>query len=295
MKNISKIVICSVVALLSFGQVAAQNQELSVTGGLGLSSLKFDVRNGEHSNKFGGHLGVGYSYFFNDNFGLNTGLEVTLYSSKAKLNSFTDSYKAQDFEGDFMFNTSVSDYKEKQSSAYLNIPVMGQYQLPVMEDSYFYVAAGGKIGIPINGSYKTSGAKYETSGTFEQLGGITITDRPGQGFYEFSGRKVDEDLDFKVAFMLSLETGMKWALSESMYLYTGVYFDYGLNDIRKGDKNQRFLVYEAPQNGKKAENFDMNSILHSQYTENNVTKSMTDKVVPMAIGLKLRLAFSLPQ
>ena len=174
MKKVSKIAICSILALFSLGQVVAQNQskhELSVTGGLGLSTLKFDVDKGDRNSKMGGLLGIGYSYFINDNFGINTGLEVTLYSSEGTLNSFTDSYKAVDSDGEFIFNTSVSDYKEKQRSAYLNIPLMGQYQLPVMADHKFYIAAGAKFGIPLSGSYKTSGANFETTGTFTQIEG----------------------------------------------------------------------------------------------------------------------------
>lgn len=296
MKRIIKITIGLSLALLSYGQVIAQEQsrhELSVTGGLGLSSLKFDVNKGDHSQKMGGLLGIGYSYFINDNFGINTGLEITLYNGEAKLNTLTDSYRAMDTEGEFTFNTSVSDYKEKQRSAYLNIPVMVQYQYPVMEEHRFYAAAGGKIGIPLSGSYKTSGAKFATSGTFDN-GGPTIPDAPGLGFYDFTGREVDEDLNYKVAVMLSLETGMKWKVSPSMYLYTGVYFDYGLNDIRKGDKERQFLVYQSPDNGVKAEDFQLNSMLHSQYTQNGTTNPMTDKVIPMALGVKIRLAFSMP-
>lgn len=298
MKRISKITLGLSLALLSFGQITAQQQsrhELSVTGGGGLSSLKFDVDKGDHSQKIGGLLGVGYSYFINDNFSLNTGLEVTLYNSEATLNTLTDTYRAVDTEGDFLFNTSVSDYKEKQRSAFLNIPVIVQYQYPVMDEHKFYVAAGGKVGIPLSGSYKTSGASFATSGTFDKLGGSpTFSDVPGLGFYKFTGREVDEDIDYKVAIMLSLETGMKWKVGSSMSLYTGVYFDYGLNDIRKGDKDQKFLVYQSPDNGVKAENFQQNSMLQSQYTENNVTRSMTDKVIPMALGVKVRLAFSMP-
>lgn len=298
MKKISKIAICFSLTLLSFGQIMAQEQakhELSVSGGLGLSSLKYDVSKGDHNQKLGGLLGIGYSYFFDERFSLNTGLEITLYNAEAKLNSFTDTYRATDTEGDFLFNTSVSDYKEKQRSVYMNIPIMVQYQHPVLEEHKFYVAAGGKIGIPLSGSYKTSGANFETTGTYDKLGeGSIISDLSGLGFYEFTGKKVNEDLDYLVSFMLSLETGMKWVLSPSMSLYTGVYFDYGLNDIRKGNNNQKFLAYQSPDYGVKAEDFKLSSILQSRYTENDINRSMAGKVMPVALGLKAKLAFSMP-
>lgn len=290
-----KIAICSALTFLSVSGTSAQEQskhELSVSGGIGLSTLKFDVNNGDHTQKIGGTISFGYSYFFNDNWAINTGLEITNYNSDATLNSFTDSYSAKDTEGDFTFNTSVSDYKEEQRSIFLNIPVMGQFQTPVMDNHKFYVAAGAKIGIPVSSSYKTSGANFETSGTYP---GETISNVPGLGFHKFTGKKVDEDLKLKTAFMLSLETGMKWALPSSMSLYTGIYFDYGLNDIRNSDKDLKFLTYQDPSTGTKAEDFHLNSALQSQYTENGRTQSMTDKAIPMALGLKVRLAFSLPR
>lgn len=298
MKKILIILMCSISASLFLGQMFAQEQpkhEFSVTGGLGLSTLDFDMHKGDLKHKFGGLIGIGYNYYINSSFSINTGLEITTYNADATLRSFTDSYQAVDTEGDFIFNTSVSDYKEKQRSTYLNIPIMGQYQLPVIEDHKFFVALGGKIGIPVSSSFKTSGAAFETSGTYPEIAGSpTITDTPGLGFYKFTGRKVDKDLDFKVSFMLSIETGMKWSLPSSRYLYTGFYFDYGLNDIRKSGRNQQFLVYQSPDKGVKAENFHLNSMLQSQVTENGKTTSMTDKVIPMALGFKVRFAFSMP-
>ncbi len=294
-----KIIVCSIFSFLSINGIVAQEQskhEFSVSGGLGLSTLKFDVNNGDHKSKIGGSISLGYGYFINDNWSINTGLEITNYNSDANLNTFTDSFKATDTEGEFTFNTSAANYKEEQRSVFLNIPVMGQFQTPVMDNHKFYIAAGGKIGIPVSSSYKTSGASFGTSGTFTDGGGsVTIDDQKGLGFYKFTGKKVDEDLKLKTAFMLSLETGMKWQLPSAMSLYTGVYFDYGLNDIRNSDKNLKFMTYQSPDQGILAEDFKLNSVLQSQYTENGQTRSMTDKVVPMALGLKVRLAFSMPR
>lgn len=297
MKKIFKIAICSAFVLLPFGQVFAQNQskhEISVAGGFGLSSLDFSIDNTDRSDKAGGFIGVGYNYFINSNFSINTGMEVTFYSSDFSMKSFTDSYKANDMEDDFLFNTSVANYKEEQSTTFINIPIMGQYQIPVMGDHKFYGALGAKIGIPVTATYKTSGATFETSGYYPDLG-LVLDDQPQLGFDKFNGKRVKEDLDFKVAYMLAIEAGMKWALSSSLSLYTGAYFDYGLNDIRD-KKSEKFLVYEPPYTGTKAEDFKLNSMLHSQYTiGSGDPKSISDKVIPFALGVKVKLAFSVSQ
>lgn len=301
MKNILKKAICFACILLGCGQLSVQGQEkqmkheVSVVGGLGLSTLKFKINEGDHSSKMGGVFGLGYLYHIDNNFGIRTGIEFEFYNAEGRLNSFTDSYSAKDAAGNFRFNTSVVDYKEKQRATYFNIPIMGQYEVPVFNNHQFYGAAGVTLGIPLSGKYKTSGADFKTSGSdFDYIDNPpTIENSQGLGFYSFRGRKIDEKLDFKFTVMMSLETGMKWELKSDLSLYTGIYFNYGLNDIRK-DKEQKFLVYEPPYNNVKAENFEQNSMLNSQTTADGVSKSMTGNIRLMDLGLKIRLAYTLP-
>lgn len=295
MKKIFKIVVLAAASLVPFGSAFAQQSkhEFTVNGGLGLSTLNFDVNNGDKGSKVGGTFGLGYSYFFNEKFSINTGLEVAIYNSDLTAKSFGHSYVANDGEENFLFNTSVSNYKEKQQSINLNIPIMGQYQIPVLGNHRFYGAAGFKIGIPMSSSFETSGADFATSGTYTGIEGTpTIDNDPMLGFTTFKGRSVDEDPEFKLAFILALEAGMKWELSSSMSLYTGAYFDYGLNDIRDSS-NKSLLVYQAPYTDVPYNQWTQNSILNSQYTKDGKTSSFTDKVVPMVVGVKVRLAFSL--
>jgi outer membrane protein OmpA-like peptidoglycan-associated protein len=94
----------------------------------------------------------------------------------------------------------------------------------------FYFAAGAKAGIPLYNTFKSDD---------------TIT-------YVKS-----EEAKLKTAILASLETGMKWKFKEHVYLYTGVYLDYGMNSILR--KTEEFTHYE---------------------------KSMT----PVAVGFKLKLA-----
>ncbi len=77
-----------------------------------------------------------------------------------------------------------------------------------------------------------------------------------------------------------------------MSLYTGAYFDYGLNDIVKGGHDRSFTKLVETQDGIKTLN---NSILNSSigYSNNTFTQELTERVVPMAVGLKLRLSFAM--
>ena len=85
---------------------------------------------------------------------------------------------------------------------------------------------------------------------------------------------------------------MKWALSDKLFLYTGAYLDYGLNDIVKDSRNQNFTKFGDTSEGLVLRN---NSFLNSTigYSSNTLTQKLSDKVIPVSIGLKVRLALAL--
>ena len=105
------------------------------------------------------------------------------------------------------------------------------------------------------------------------------------GFDTYSDVKSAKILDFGIALSGSLETGLKWRVNNGMALYTGIFLDYGLNDVRKGSPTRESIVYhEYIENGA----YTFNSILHSQ----NNGIPMSGKVKPLAVGVRLRLSMS---
>lgn len=114
---------------------------------------------------------------------------------------------------------------------------------------------------------------------------VTYDDLLYSGFGKYSDINMKEDLDLKVAFMLSAEVGIKSKLSESLKLYTGVFVDYGLNNVAKQGKT--FMTYDA-QNPSILAN---ESILHSHYRSEGEAISFVEKVKPIAFGIKVKLAF----
>lgn len=296
MRNIYNMLALLLLTLLPMSNLYAQEdikQEITVQGGLGLSGLKYSLDNGDTKQKFGGSVGVGYNYFFTKNVGLLTGVELSFLSSEGSFASLSDAYAAIDGDVEpFNFSYTVRNYEERQRAMYLNIPVMGQYQMPVIGSHQVYVALGVKIGIPLSAKYKTNGASLATSGFYPQYDAndpINIDQAVSAGFGNFTSNPVDESIDLKVAFMLAAELGMKWYLNESVSLYTGAYLDYGLNDVSK-KHDKEFMIYDALNPTR----YVNNSLLEARYTPNGIgthTVDMVDKIVPLSIGVKLRLAF----
>lgn len=53
---------------------ATSKHEFSIYGKAGVSTLMYKLDNGSRSNGLGGGVGLGYTYFFNKHWGLQTGL-----------------------------------------------------------------------------------------------------------------------------------------------------------------------------------------------------------------------------
>jgi outer membrane protein OmpA-like peptidoglycan-associated protein len=261
--------------------------EFSIYAGGGLSTLLYDLSTGKQNLGFGGLAGVGYTLFFNDYVGIGTGVEFALYNAKIKSDDFLSASSAVDKDGEvFLYKSRIENFQEKQTATFINIPLM----LNLQSGGYhrFYGALGAKLGIPMSGSnYKYSAGTVTASGYYEHENLEYGEEHPFLGFGTFAdGNDGKGDLKFKLAYLASAELGMKWSLGKNTALYTGFYVDYGLNDIRK--KGEGIGNYHAND----PQTIDLNSVLSSQYTKpNGKSQDFTDKVSPLAAGIKIKLAF----
>jgi hypothetical protein len=214
----------------------------------------------------------GYTCFFNQNVGVYTGIGAGFYNASVNLNNFkTVSPLLIDSDDDrFNRHTKLNGYEETQSLKYLNIPVMLQYQ----PNENFYLLGGIKVGIPLSGKYSSSCDSVTNAGYYPDLNNWA-TEQSFAGYGSFKGKNLSGDLDIGISVMLSLEAGLKWRLSEKASLYTGAYFDYGLNNIVK---NGTFLNYSSSN----ASEFTLNSAL-----------LLAEKTGLMGVGVKVRVGLGL--
>ena len=260
--------------------------EFSVYGGGGLSTLNYQLSSGNRNVGLGGDFGLGYTWcqsrervtatgaIFRENWGIYTGVGLGMYNAKAKLDAQkTLTKNLTDNEGDqFEMLTSFDSYTEKQSAMFLSIPVMGQFQI-----RQYYVMGGFKLAIPVNAKYSSKNATLANEGYYIHCD--NVIDAPEfQGFGTFARKNFDGTLDLGTTLMLALEGGMKWRLTGNFSLFTGVYFDYGLNNSFKGG-NKSFIKYYPGE----IADFSTNSVLYV----------FADKVKMMAAGIKLRLSFEM--
>ncbi|MDR2914082.1 MAG: hypothetical protein LBV74_04515 [Tannerella sp.] len=269
----------------------AQEQEMheiSVYAASGLSTLQYDLNGGTRDNRIGGGIGVSYGFFFNDYWGITAGGEISGYYAKARMQPFSGGDYVEN--KNLTYNYDVSNYYENHEFVVISIPVMFQYQAPLLlEDHFCYAAIGAKIGFPWGLRHKTSGATYTTTGINHDDNSI-IDSPASEGFGTFTEKRNKHFIDYKTSYMLSAEIGMKWSLSHYFFLYTSVYCDYGLNDIVKTGSDQSFVSY----NQNSPSTIYHHAMFDSSYGQVGERVSFTNKVTPLALGLKIKFTFMPP-
>jgi len=294
------IVILVILAILKISVISAQGiHEFSVDAGLGSSSLRYKLSHGDRSGRVGGDFGVGYTYFFDkvritstgkvfrELWGIHTGMGIGLYNAKAKLDDANTENKGLN-DGDtsvedpkynvFDLRTKLDNYSEIQKTVYLNIPVMAQFQI-----EQIYAMAGFKFGIPISGKFSSDNATITNAGWYPELGNLATT-QEFAGYGTFNGRYFEGNFESRFAVIFALEAGYKWRIADNLSIYTGMYFDCGLNNTCK-EADKAFVNY----NNKRPKEFSTNSVL-SSYSDNKKLTTFTDKTKLMAVGIKLRFA-----
>jgi cell division septation protein DedD len=294
-----KIFILNLLLLCSI--YAQDRHEFSLHIGGGLSTLRYEPTLGEQSYNFDKQFGFGYSFFLSPWFGFATGLEFAFYSAEFKLKNYEMSYPAKDYKAeegkvvDFIFYSEINPYTEEQNIVMLQVPLMLQFQTGIG----YYVMAGAKAAIPLSGSSSGKG-NLINSGYYEGADcRFYISDCKGEpqggenkwgdrGFGSFN-KKTESKEKFKNAWYVSMEMGKKWRFEDGLSLYTGAYFDYGLNNIYKRKKVED-LPRMVEYNEKNPPNFAVNGILNSRWEQSGHPQVFVNKIMPMAIGIKVRLS-----
>ena len=260
--------------------------------------MRYNPTLGEQSNGFDKQFGFGYAFFISPSFGFGTGLEFAFYSAELKLKNYEMSYDAKDLDEkvDFRFHSNISNYTEEQNAVMLQVPIMLQLQTGIG----YYVMAGVKAAIPLSGSSSGKGDLINSGYYEEENCEYYISDCKGEpqngenrwgsrAFGSFKGKRTESQEKFKKAWFVSMEMGKKWRFEDGLSLYTGVYFDYGLNNILKRKKIEE-LPRMVEYNSENPPNFAMNGIFNSQWEQNQNPQAFVTKIMPMAIGIKVKLA-----
>ncbi|NML23707.1 OmpA family protein [Pseudoflavitalea sp. G-6-1-2] len=234
------------------GITNANAQEFGVELNGGLQGMQHSPKNASNKLQPGGGIGLNYTFHFGKRWGLFTGITAGSYLSKSTLNNGTvlTSNEVDEEGSAFEYRIKANNYEEKQSFLAAGIPIMAQYH--TTGKTQWYLNAGTKILFPFNGKTKGSADQLALTGYYPDFN-VEFTDLPQHGFGTINNWKNDAKLDLKPTATISAATGVSFMLSETMRLYTGVYFDYGVNDMRKNKDEGASLVTYSSTGVEKAE------------------------------------------
>ena len=265
--------------------VSAQKHEFSFDIGGGMSTIRFqgmlDYANRnkwlsiDYSNGSGiGDFGLGYTYLFNKNIGIHTGVGFGYYTGKATLDGIYGIYALDMLTWKEIWYMEIlyQKYTEKIETLFINIPIMVQFQKQRIRGIY-YVMSGVKIGVPFWNDYSSTPNSLIIYSSLYPDNNNSVT------LNEVKDKNFDGIIDFGLSYMFALDAGMKWKINDMFSLYTGVYFDLGLNNIIK-NKYLPFYDYDVKEN---PSNLNINGFMLSLFTEKDVNT--------LALGVKLRLGF----
>lgn len=242
--------------------VCARAQEWSIELDGGLQGLQYDLPGAKVKQQLGGSLGLQYTFFFGKHFGLVTGINGGLYNTKTTLNDGTilSTPQIDETGSAFQYNVKTVNYSEKQKFIALNIPIMFQYH--TSGDTQWYMNLGGKVFLPFNLNAKATADQLALSGDYPDSN-IDVDDLPQHGFGTVSNWSGKTDYKLKPTVTASAATGISFKLGNGTRLYTGLYFDYGLTDMRNKDEQLSLVDYTA---GGLQQNVKSNSVLKIQET-----------------------------
>ena len=254
-------------------QEKSKSSELSFTVGGVASYLDYKVEGADVSQGIGFNLSLDYTYFFSDYFGISTGAEFQRFNAKTKGTNLEGAYETTDFEQEaFEFRYSLRRFEEEQKVNFLNIPLMLVFR---NEEAGIYARVGAKVGLPISGKFNGS-YNLSTSGYYPQYN-AELFDPAFMGFGEFDNIRAERDeVELKPSYIAAFEFGIMHRIGNGNF-YSGLYLDYGLNDI--ADKKTAPVAYTVMSNGA---GFTHNSIMNSE---------QAGEIRTMSFGVKLRYSF----
>ncbi|GHV68226.1 hypothetical protein FACS1894199_15130 [Bacteroidia bacterium] len=274
------------VLFLAFTVRAQTAHKFSIHVNGGLSTWNYKPVVGTATSGIGFGLGADYHFFFHPNWGISTGASASLYNSQYKLPALEEFYATKDKVGDIEFHYKTTNYTEKQQAILLNVPLMLRF-----EKGLFYASLGGKVGIPLHATYKSTIGELTAGGylTHENVG---LEELPFLGFSTYPNVKHNGTLKLQPAYFASVETGVKWTLTETTSLYTGVIVDYGLNDIRPTINKAATPQPLIPYNTESPTNYHPTSVIVAADAKSG--NPYINKVQPLTVGVKVSLTFGKP-
>ena len=260
-------------AAKKFSAPSVHNVAVAIEGGVG--GLMIDKSLGAPTKLgFNAGGGVGYTFYFAENYGVHTRFSFSYISSgysagEVHTDLTIDSIETWDatttITGRADVTTTTTSVEEKYTTMLLELPIQFAYS-----QGHLWANAGVRLSMPlsVNATYtygpSSTGIAYfhETETRVEGPpihleGGLALDGENGS----YSAHKMADK--FSVFVTLSLEGGYRIPVDATSSVYVGAFVDYGINSYTTEDNEQ--FISTTMKNGTKTTQF--NGALKSTATE----------------------------
>jgi len=209
-------------------------------------------------------------------------------SLKAITNGMFDKINIIDGKTDLPYDLhTYLNYTEIYKSMYVSIPIMFQFQ--TRQKQYwnwrqnkkpaFYAMGGVKVFFLVDNKYETRVSELTNKAYYTELKNWAAT-QSFAGLGTLKGEREEgwnakDKLDFGVMAMFAFETGIKWRIDKTIFLYTGAYLDVALNDPNKKSRIEYKNEGEMP----------------NKEIRNLTLYQVSNRTTALVVGIKLRFAF----
>ena len=321
--------ICTIAILMVSFTVLGQNQSgsfITIAGGVGGGGFQYVPQGinskGINKDKLGWNAKLGYSYYFTPKWGLFTGVGMSYYRTIGKFdtefskNEFyslgkqTDDDWVKGAPTKFELRVRLANWEEEQKSYFIEVPLMlmFKHKFGETEKHGFYFGLGAKLQFPIiKSTYRaldgdnTTDLRLNVAGRYDddptlEIGSPGNPNLSQHGFgsiHNPSNLGWNGDLSLKMSIAGTAELGFLFGLHPRVDLLVGGYFDYGFNNIKKGD-NKAFLEPPAQYhpNANEGPNGEVNVGRGIVYN-GMINTDRTEKVNLMAYGGRIGLQIKL--
>ncbi len=222
-------------------QARAQGLTIELDGGL--QGTQYPLLNGQNKLLPAGSLGLLYTFELGRNWGLITGITGGAYRTQATLPNGTtfSNYQVDDEGSAFHYSMKTQGYKETQQFLAAGVPLLLQFHT-AGAGTQWYFNGGGKVLFPSSDNAAISAQQMNLSGYYPDYN-VTLSNLPQHGFGTITNWKASTTAVLKPAAALVAATGLSFALSRSTRLYTGLYAEYGLTNLKSGSDSMPLVTY----------------------------------------------------
>lgn len=223
----------------------------------------------KQSYSFGSIFELGYSYFFNQHWGIGLGVGLSNVYAKAKLNlnGSTVDAAGSDYvpEGHVVTNYDLiyrtDNLFEKQLIYAIEVPLTAQFEWRFNDKIGLWADMGVKGYFPFANQSTISDGLLRTIG-YDEYFDVVWQDMEQHGFSSYPLEAAKGKTKLRCSVDFQTDFGAIFALNNKVDFYTGLFCSIGFLDILPKDENKHSYVTPNPDN---LEAINYNGLLGSDY------------------------------